>query len=60
MQCLQNAPQVPAQTIIQTFPGDGQWIQQLLQAVVSAKNKKKEKKNLVLPDGCIKSVRIKG
>lgn len=41
MQCLQNAPQVPAQTIIQAFPGDGQWIQQLLQAVVSAKKKKK-------------------
>lgn len=35
VQCLQDAPQVPAQTVVQTLPGDGQWLQQLLQAVVS-------------------------
>lgn len=36
MQRLQDPPQVPAQTVIQTLPGDGQRVQQLLQAVVSA------------------------
>lgn len=36
VQRLQDAPQVPAQTVVQTLPGDGQRLQQLLQAVVSA------------------------
>lgn len=36
VQRLQDTPQVPAQTVIQTFPGDRQGVQQLLQAVVSA------------------------
>lgn len=36
VQRLQDAPQVPAQTIIKTLPGDRQRVQQLLQAVVPA------------------------
>lgn len=35
VQRLQDAPQMPAQTVIQTLPGDRQGVQQLLQAVVS-------------------------
>ena len=35
MQRLQDAPQVPAETVIQTLPGDRQRVQQLLQVVVS-------------------------
>lgn len=37
VQRLQDAPQVPAQAVVQALPGDGQWIQQVLQAVVSAR-----------------------
>lgn len=36
VQCLQDTPEVPAKTVVQTLPGDGQWVQQVLQAVVSA------------------------
>lgn len=36
VQRLQDAPQVPAQTVVQALPGDGQRLQQLLQVVVSA------------------------
>lgn len=44
MQRLQDPPQVPAQTVVQALPGDGQWLQHLLQAVVSAKKQNKQKK----------------
>lgn len=30
VQCLQDAPQVPAQAIVQSLPGDSQRIQQVL------------------------------
>lgn len=40
VQRLQDPPQVPAQTVIQTLPGDSQGIQQLLQAVVSGGEKR--------------------
>lgn len=36
VQGLQDAPQVPAQAVVQALPGDRQRVQQLLQAVVSA------------------------
>lgn len=42
MQRLQDPPQVPAQTVVQALPGDGQWLQHLLQAIVSVKQGKKE------------------
>lgn len=35
VQRLQDAPQVPAQTVVQALPGDGQGVQKLLQAVMS-------------------------
>lgn len=48
MQRLQDPPQVPAQTVVQALPGDGQWLQHLLQAVVSGKQgrKKDESENI--------------
>jgi len=36
VQRLQDAPQVPAEAVIQTLPGDRERVQQLLQAVMSA------------------------
>lgn len=36
VQRLQDAPQVPAEAVVQAVPGDGERVQQLLQAVVSA------------------------
>jgi len=35
LQRLQDAPQVPAQPVVQTLPGHRQGVQQLMQAVVS-------------------------
>lgn len=35
VQRLKDTPQVPAQTVVQALPGEGQRLQQLLQAVVS-------------------------
>ena len=35
VQRLKDAPQVPAESVVQTLPGDAQRVEQLLQAVVS-------------------------
>lgn len=39
VQRLQDAPQVPAEAVVQTLTGDAQRLQQLLEAVVSAGDK---------------------
>lgn len=41
VQRLQDAPKVPAQAVVQALPGDGERLQQLLQAVVSAGRQEK-------------------
>lgn len=56
VQRLQDAPQVPAQAVVQALPGDGERLQQLLQAVVSAGRQEKRSSSAphVLPNQRLK------